>query len=104
MYKRLSICVKDTYIDKKDNQQKTKWNKVGQLVVFEKPGEPTGYKLEMFMFPTTPFAIFEDIQGQNTNNDVVARRQAKSLISENKDNGRGYDYPSDEIKPEDIPF
>ncbi len=57
--KRFSIVVPKTY--QKNGEEKTSWNRVGNLVYFPATQEKSeGYILELHMFPNTKFAVFED--------------------------------------------
>jgi len=94
----------------KDGVEKKFWNNVGKITMFEANGEKEmGLKLEMFMFPDTPFFVFLDkpktatgqadySQTVNTSNNAVNNATEAPGASSGASSG------VDDIDPEDIPF
>lgn len=56
--RRYDIVVPKKY--ERNGEEKTSWARVGTLVHFPATEEkPAGFILELSMFPTTPFKVFE---------------------------------------------
>lgn len=59
--KKFRIMVKGKEYQTRDGQTKNEWNNVGKMTFFPaKDGKEEGYLLELNMFPTTKFSVFED--------------------------------------------
>jgi len=81
--KRYNISVPKEY--EKNGEKKTQWSNVGKLIRFEATDDkPEGFILELSMFPTTKFGVFEE----------KPREEASQAPSDQKV----------EINPDDIPF
>ena len=93
MIKRFNISVPKKYI--KDGEEKTAWSNVGKLVKFDATDEkPEGYILELAMFPTTTFKVFED-----------KPKESQQAPQDNGNQETGYKEP--EVEGEnysDVPF
>lgn len=90
MAKRYNISVPSEY--HKDGSLKTKWSNVGKLIEF-KPGE---FLIELYMFPTTKFCVFEEKQ----RGEKVEKPEEKEVVYPEG-------YPSPEAvgaNPDEIPF
>lgn len=58
MAKRYDVVVPHKYT--RDGEEKTAWKNVGTMVKFDATGDkPESYLLELSMFPTTDFKVFE---------------------------------------------
>ncbi len=56
--KKFNVCVPRKY--ERNGEEKTTWHTAGTLTVFEATADkPEGFILELGIFPTTPFKIFE---------------------------------------------
>lgn len=115
MFKRFNICTKKTYLDSKTGQDKNQWLRVGNLIYFPANGDKEeGYRLELYMFPGTPFSIFPDKpkDGAEAEVDIQtgrmtaprANKQLTPVVPKGSKLEPGQiEYP-DEINPADIPF
>lgn len=84
--KRFNICTRKTY--QKGDEEKVQWPQVGKMVYFPANGDKNeGYKLEMNMFPTTQFFVFEET-------DRGQKPRQQEVIAE----------PEGEIDAGDVPF
>jgi hypothetical protein len=67
--KKFNIAVPKKYI--KDGEEKTAWNNVGKLIFFPKTDtKPSGFALELSMFPETKFMVFEDKPREERSEDT----------------------------------
>lgn len=91
MANRYNIAASKKYI--KDGEEKTSWQQVGKLVYFPATEEKeAGFIFELSMFPTTSFKVFPEKDHEVRPAPQPVERQPV------------YEYPADEIRPEDIPF
>lgn len=121
MIKRFNICTGRTYTSSSGEEKKA-WLRVGTLTYFPATERyEAGYKLEMNMWPTTQFFVFEEKAQNEPRSDAeprdvidaetgrktspeakqAAKQAPKSAIGNDADQIR---YPTEEISPDDIPF
>lgn len=91
MAKRYNITAPRKYI--KDGEEKTAWAPIGRLIYFEATADKEeGFKLELNMFPDTKFSIFPE------------NEREVQPASQPVEQTAGYEYPEEEITPDDNPF
>ncbi|MFA5050992.1 MAG: hypothetical protein WC499_02655 [Patescibacteria group bacterium] len=107
MVKRFDICIGRKY--EKDGEEKTAWNKVGNLVWFQADGEKEdGFKLELPIFGHDKFKVFEQKPktdrggGKKDALDTYGAEAEEKLPEAEKEAKTGTE--TDEIDPNDIPF
>lgn len=67
---------------------------------WEKPDKTKGYKTEVIL---ESFQFGQKPQGATT--EVPQAKQSKAIDDfDNQDSGKGFEYPTEEINPDDIPF
>ena len=92
--RKYDICTKKVY--EINGQEKKSWPRVGSLVYFPANGDkPEGYKLELNMYPGTPFFIFEQKpkDGKNPNGTMKPEAVDNAAVD-----------AAGDVAPEDLPF
>lgn len=64
----------------KHGEEKTMWNNVGKLLVFESEEKGNSYILELSMFPNTKFGVFE--QKKREEQQVKYPEENRKVVSE----------------------
>ena len=90
MAKRYDIVIPKKY--EKNGEEKTSWKNVGTLVRFDATQDkPESFLLELHMFPTTTFKVFE----HKDRDEQPQERSQASAPAEDMER---------DINPDDIPF
>lgn len=70
LIKKENICVAETYM--KGNEEKKKFNRIGEILTFESNNGSTFQKMKLFTMPNVDISIFDDKKDDKKDSNDLA--------------------------------